>query len=70
MELDGRSMEDLMGSLLARYATKSMLTTAAKRAMRGTFDAAKKAIPHLFAHKVASVVGQRAAGKKRKKVAT
>ena len=53
-----------IGSLLARYATKAMLTTAAKTAMRDTLDAAKKAVPHLIAHKVASTIA--AAAKKRK----
>ena len=33
------------GSLLSRYATKAMFTTAAKTAMRGTLDAAKRAVP-------------------------
>ena len=43
-----------------------MLTTAAKRAMRCTLDAAKRAVPHLIAHKVASTIA--AAAKKRKRV--
>ena len=43
-----------------------MLTTAAKTAMRGTLDAAKRAVPHLIAHKVASTIA--AAAKKRKRV--
>ena len=53
-----------IGSLLARYATKVMLTTSAKTATRGTLDAAKRAVPHLIAHKVASAFT--AAAKKRK----
>ena len=44
-----------------------MLTTAAKTAMRGTLDAAKRAIPHLIAHLVASTIAA-AAAKKRKRV--
>ena len=44
--------------------TKAMLTTAAKTAMRGTLYAAKKAVPHLIAHKVASTIV--AAAKKQK----
>ena len=44
-----------------------MLTTSAKTAMRGTLNAAKKAVPHLIAHKVASTTVA-AAAKKRKKV--
>ena len=43
-----------------------MLTTAEKTAMRGTLDAAKRAVPHLIAHKVASIIP--AAAKKRKRV--
>ena len=43
-----------------------MLATAGKTAMRGTLDAARRAVPHLIAHKVASTIG--AAGKKRKRV--
>ena len=53
--------------ILARYATKAMLTTAARMAMRGTLNAAKKAVPHLIAHNVASTIVA-AAAKKRKKV--
>ena len=44
----------MIGSLLARYATKAML------------NAAKKAVPRLIAHKVASTIVA-AATKKRKK---
>ena len=54
---------DMIRSLLVRYATKAMLTTAASSAMRGTMGAAKKAVPHLIAHKVASTIAA-AAGKK------
>ena len=43
-----------------------MFATAANTAMRGTLDAAKKAVPHLIAHKVASTIAD--ASKKRKKV--
>ena len=50
-----------------------MLTTAAKTAVRVTLDAAKKAVPHLISHKVASTIAAAAAaaaaaGKKRKRV--
>ena len=55
---------DMIGSLVARYATKAVLATAAKTATRGTLDAAKRAVPHLIAHKVASTIA--AASKKRK----
>ena len=58
-----------IGSLLARYATKAMLTTAAKTAMRVTLDAAKRAVPHLIAHKVAGNIAA-AAAKNRKSVDT
>ena len=43
-----------------------MLTTAAMTAMRGTLGAAKRAVLHLIAHKVASTIA--AAAKKRKRV--
>ena len=43
-----------------------MLTTAAKTMMRGTLNAAKKAVQHLIAHKVASTMVD--AGKKRKRL--
>ena len=56
----------MIGSFLARYATKAMLTTALKTAMPGTLDAAKRAVPHLIAQKVASTIA--AAAKKRKRV--
>ena len=52
----GSGIVDMIGSLLARYATKAMLTTAARTAMRGTLDAAKRAVPHLVAQKVASTI--------------
>ena len=53
----------MIGSLLARYATKAMLTTAAKAALRGSLDVDKKAIPHVIAHKLATTIA-----KKRKRV--
>ena len=62
-EYGGSRIVDMIGSLLARYATKAMLTTAAKTAMRGTLNAANKAVLLLMAYKVASTV---AAAKKRK----
>ena len=48
----GSGIVDMVELLLARYATKAMLTTTAKTAVRGTLDAAKRAVPHLIAHKV------------------
>ena len=62
----GSGIVGTIGSHLARYATKAMLTTAAKTEMPGTLDAAKRAVPHLLAHKVASTIA--AAAKKRKRV--
>ena len=35
----GSGIVDMIGSLLARYTTKAVLTTAAKTAMRDTVDA-------------------------------
>ena len=63
-ECGGSGIVDMAGSLLARYATKAMLATAAKTAMRGTVDAAKRAVPHLIAHSTIAA----AAAKKRKRV--
>ena len=65
-EYGGSGIVDTIGSLIARYATKAMLTTAAKTAVRVTLDAAKRASPHLIAHKVASTIA--AAAKKRKRI--
>ena len=63
----GSGIVSTIGSILARYATKAMLTTAAKTAMRSTIDAAKiAAVPHLIAHKVASTIDVDV--KKRKRV--
>ena len=62
----GSRIVSTIESLLARYATKAMLTTAVKTAMRGTLDAAKRAAPHLIAHKLASTIAD--AAKKRKRV--
>ena len=60
----GSGIVTTIGSLLPRYETKAMLTTAAKTAMRGTLDAAKKAVPHPIADKVASTIAD--AAKKQK----
>ena len=62
----GSGIVSTIGSLLARYATKAMLTTAAKTAMRDTLDAAKRAVPHLIAHKVVNTIA--ATAKKRKRL--
>ena len=43
-----------------------MLTTAAETTMQGTLNAAKRAIPHLIAHNVASTIAD--AAKERKSV--
>ena len=65
-EYGGSGIVDMIGSLLARYARKAMFITAANTAVRGTLDAAKRAVPYLIAHKVASTIA--AAAKKRKRV--
>ena len=61
----------MIGSLLARHSAKAMLTTAAKKTMRNTLDAAKRAVLHLIVHKVASTIAAAAAAasKKRRRVA-
>ena len=38
----GSGIVDMIGSLLARYATNVVLTTVAKKATGGTLDAAKR----------------------------
>ena len=53
---EGSGFVDMIGSLHARNATKAMLTITAKMAMRGTLNAAKKAVPHLIAHNIATTV--------------
>ena len=55
-EYGGSGIADMIESLGVRYATKAMSTTAAKMAMRGTLNAAKKAVLHLIADKVASTI--------------
>ena len=62
-EYAGSGIVDTVESPLARYATKAMLATAAKAALRGTLDVAKKAIQHVIAHKLATAIA-----KKRKRV--
>ena len=49
----------MVGSLLARYATKAVLVTAAKAAWRGSLDAAKRSIPHVIAHKLATTIARK-----------
>ena len=58
-EHGGSGIVDMVGSPLARYATKSMLTTAAKATLRGTLHVAKKAIPHGIAHKLATTIARK-----------
>ena len=63
----GRSgIVSTIGSLIARYATKAMLATAAKAALKGSLKPAKRAVPHLIAHKVVSTIAD--AAKKRHRV--
>ena len=52
----GSGIVSTVRSLLAQYATRAMLTTAPKKAMRGTLEATKRAVSHLIAHKVASTI--------------
>ena len=62
----GTGIVSTIGSRLARYATKAMLATTAKTALRGSLNAAKRAVPYLIAHKVVSTIAN--AAKKRKRV--
>ena len=50
---------DPVGSLLARNATKAMLATAAKAALRGSLVVAKRAVPHVIAHKLATTIARK-----------
>ena len=43
-------------SLLARYATKAMLATAAKAALRGSLKSVKRTAPHLQAYKLVTTI--------------
>ena len=54
----GSGIVDMVGSLLARYATKAMLATAAKAALCVSVDAAKRAIPHLLANKLVTTIAK------------
>ena len=62
----GSGIVNTIGTPLARYATKAMLVTAANTALRGSLNAAKRAVPHLIAHKVVNTIAD--AAKKRKRV--
>ena len=53
-EYRGSGIVDMVGSLLARDATKAMLA-----ALRGGLDAAKGAIPHVIAHKLATTIARK-----------
>ena len=54
----GTGIVDTVASLRARYATKAMLATAAKAALRGSLDAAKRAVPHLLSHKLVTTIAK------------
>ena len=62
----GSGIVSTIGSILSRNATKAMLATAAKTTLRGTLNAAKRAVPHLIVRKIASTIAD--ATKKRKRV--
>ena len=55
-EYGGSVIVDTVGSLLSCYATKAMLAIATKAALRGSMDAAKRAIPHLLAYKLVTTI--------------
>ena len=58
-EYGGSGIVDMVGTLLARHATKAILATAVKAALRGTLGVAKKAIPHVIAHKLATTIARK-----------
>ena len=55
----GPGIVGTVGTLLARYATKAMLATAAMTALRVGVGAAAKAVPHLLAHKLATTFSKK-----------
>ena len=59
----GSGIVDTIGSLLARYATKAMLTAVTMATLRGTLETAEKAIPHVMSLKLTTTIA-----KKRKRV--
>ena len=52
----GSGIVSTIGSPIAQYATKAMMATAAKTALRGSLDAAKRAVLHLIAYKIGSTI--------------
>ena len=58
-EYGGSGIVDTVGSLLARYVTKVMLATSTKAALRGRLDAAKRAIPLVIGHKLATTIANK-----------
>ena len=61
----GSGILSTIRSLLARYAIKAMLATAAKAALKGSLKAAKRAVPHLIAHNGVSTIADAANNRKR-----
>ena len=61
----GSGILSTIGRLLARCATKAMLDTAAKTALRGSLNGTKRAVPHLIAHKIVSTIADDAKKQKR-----
>ena len=59
----GSGIVSTIGSLLA---TKAMLATATKAALKGSPKTANRAVPYLIAHKVVSIIAD--AAKKGKRV--
>ena len=55
----GSGIEVTVVSLLARYATNTMLATAAKAALRFSVAVAKRAVPHVIAHKLATTIAKK-----------
>ena len=55
----GSGIVDTVGSLLARYATKAMLATAAKAALRGSLAVVRRAVPHVIAHKLSTAIARK-----------
>ena len=55
----GSGIVDTVGPLLARYATKAMLATAAKAALHDSLAVGKRAVPHVIVHKLAATIARK-----------
>ena len=52
----GAGIVSSLGAMVAKYATRAMLTSSAKSALKGTLKTATAAIPAIIGHKVATTM--------------